>query len=192
MNDSERVAMSRVLDKAQKLKALAEGGEGGEKTKAKAILLTYLAKHGLTEADLAYYKNSHYHFTYEHNQGALLSMIICHVVCDAMLLSDEKKPNEYFLECTEQEAVKINRMFEFYLEAYRREEDFFLTAFLYKNDLTPNLSAQEVVNAKPKADDRFHVKSAPASVKSVEFNDFQQKKINGLMSWMPKYKMDDK
>jgi hypothetical protein len=48
----------KILDKAKKLKELAERGIGGEKENAKAMLEKYMIKHEISDAEIYSYKPS--------------------------------------------------------------------------------------------------------------------------------------
>ncbi len=188
----------KAFDLAKKLKALADGGVGGEKVNAAALLKKHLAKHGISEEELSASVKKYEFFKYEKNQQDLLMMIICHVVCNALILRDNKKfRNMLFLECKKEEAEKIRKIFAFYLECYRVEEKYFFQAFLHKQNLTPNIEgfAGDGQNhagvIKAEAEDKFNVKKAPAPVQQVAYSPQEEKKIRGLMSWMPRYEMTE-
>lgn len=55
MNTEERI---KILDKAKKLKALADRGVGGEKENAYRMLGLYMKKHNITENELKFHRNN--------------------------------------------------------------------------------------------------------------------------------------
>lgn len=55
MNTEERI---KILDKAKKLKALADRGVGGEKENAYRMLNAYMAKHNITENELKHHRHN--------------------------------------------------------------------------------------------------------------------------------------
>lgn len=184
----------KALDKAKKLKALADKGEGGERDNARELLMRHLDKHGLSLSDIDENEIKYEYFTYK-GAGDLLSMIICHIVANALILQDKKLKNTYFLECTRDEALRIREMYSFYLEAYKKEEQYFLTAFLSRNDLTPKFTNSDVkpaTVAKPNSDVVFHVKSEAKPIEQLTYSSQEDKKIRGLASWLPKYDMSHK
>lgn len=50
--EEERLERERVREKIEKLKLLAEKGDGGEATNARALVLSLLSEHGMTESEL--------------------------------------------------------------------------------------------------------------------------------------------
>ena len=186
---------SKVLKRAKQLKALAERGEGAEREKAFNLYKKHLETNGITEEDLGLNELQFHYFKYGSGQRDMLSMIMCHVVANALILTDSKKKSILFAKCTNEEATKIRQMFAFYIEAYRIEESYFLTAFLHRNQLTPNIVQEKgecgeqkaAVNVKNETDVNFEIKTEPAPVESVEYTPYEQRKIKGLMSWMPHY-----
>ena len=184
-----------VIKRAKQLKALMEKGEGGEKHNARALYEKHLKKHGITEEQLGLNMLQFHYFKYDKGQQPMLSMIMCHVVANALIMTDPKKKSILFMKCSNIEAAKVRVMFKFYIDAYRVEEEYFLTAFLHRNELTPKIVHQEgeqkkaVVNIKNETDESFEVKVAPAPAESIEYTPSEQRKIKGLMSWMKRYEM---
>jgi hypothetical protein len=192
----------KVLKRAKQLKALAEGGEGAEKAKAQALYEKHLEKNGITEADIGLSSVQYHYFRYDKKSRFMLEMIMCHVIANALILTDVKKKNVLFAICSNDEAARIRSMFEFYLDAYRVEEEYFFAAFLHKNELTPNIVKEKKAGAGAIPDDElvfvdaedgggkgFDVKKKPAPAEAVVYTEFQQRKIKGLMSWLPRYDM---
>ena len=207
--------MKKILDKAKKLKALADRGVGGEKVNARALLDAHLEKHGITEEELFGSIKEHHHFRYEKNQQELLEMIICNVVCNALIFRDAKHRNTLLVACSKDEAKRIRSMFAFYMGCFEIEKNYLLRAFIHKNNLEPNIKVEPYPMGNPddvvvvdahdefekqkhekkkdaqESETKFDVKTEPAPVQEVRYSPAEQKKIQGLMSWMQRYVMSE-
>jgi hypothetical protein len=132
--------MSKSIELAKKLLALAEKGVGGEKVNAKKKLQEYLDKHGLTLDDIDGDKKEDHYFTVKPDQEKLFIQIGTKVIgrdvkIYAVYRNNRKARNKMVITCTAAHAAEITIMLETYWNAYQKELDLFYKAFIHKNDL---------------------------------------------------------
>lgn len=138
-----RWKVSKIIELAKKLKALADRGVGGEKDNAEKILSNFLKKHNLAFDEIEEEKIDHYFFSIDPNYQKLLNQIVKNVdyslslygELDKETIKKHKMPGNYFTECTASQFVLISSMFDFYKKVYDDEVRVFFTAFCTANDL---------------------------------------------------------
>ena len=127
----------------QKLKALAERGEGGEKKNAAALLEKLMNKYGISEEDLKAERERDYFFPYhQETERRLLIQIIYAVTGKAASGTvgtyTNRKRKKMSVSCTVAEKLEIEAYYSFYGEAMRKELETFYHAFAMKNNLFPS------------------------------------------------------
>lgn len=135
--------MSKKIELAKKLKALAERGVGGEKTNAEKMLADFIAKHNISMDDIEQDKIDHYFFTVKPEHQTLLHQIVKKVNASLSLygplpkdvMKRVKAKGNVFTECTLAEYIEIESMFNLYGSLYDEELDVFYRAFCTANDL---------------------------------------------------------
>lgn len=136
--------MSKHIELAKKLKALAEKGVGGEKTNAEKMLNDLFKKHNLTLEELENEKVQDFYFSIkDENIWQLLYQIVKNVNFTIKCYGEIPKKNirelrlkgNYFIECTVLEYIEIEAKFDFYKKLYYAEMQVFLRAFIEANDL---------------------------------------------------------
>lgn len=123
------------IDKATKLKSLADKGYKGEKGAAQKILERYLEKHGIRMEDLESDHRSDKVFKYKNGERQLLVQIIGMVPGNPRVFGTHGRANRLVAKVTEQEAVEIRAMYDHYSRVYAEELDVFMIAFISKNEL---------------------------------------------------------
>lgn len=146
--------MSKHVELAKKLKALADKGIGGEKTNAQKMLSALLKKHKLTLKDIEEEKKSLHYFKITSDKAQLLHQIIGFVNHDlrfwgeipAATIKKLKMKGNFFTECTVAEFIQIEAMFEFYSRLYESELNVFFHAFVAANSLYPSIPNDQKKN----------------------------------------------
>lgn len=128
----------RIEQKLQKLLALAERGEGGEKSNAERMLKRLLDKHGLNISDLSDEQTDTYWLKYKGPfELRLLSQIIGAVRPGATKWKNRKKRQTLGVDTTKQQMLEIGLMFNAYKKALHEEIEILYIAFIHKNDIFP-------------------------------------------------------
>jgi hypothetical protein len=145
------VKMSKAIELAKKLKALADKGVGGEKQNAEQMLEKFLKKHNLTIEEIEGEKINKYFFQIDNKYQQLLNQIL-KITNRSLSLWAEIPKNKirqlrlagnYMTECTASQFVEIKAKFDFYSNLYEEELDVFYTAFLHANNLLVESTAQD-------------------------------------------------
>jgi len=140
----------QILEKAQRLKQLAERGVGGEKTNAKAAYSRYKKRYRLTDAELGEAEPTEHTFTCAAHQTVLFRQIVYHVTgSDA--LKTGKKPCTVVAICTNAQAEEISQKFAHYWHILEQEHHLLTVAFINANNLfnAKPVSAQGYTGAAP-------------------------------------------
>lgn len=130
--------MSRYLELAKKLKALAEQGVGGEKSNAEMQLKKLMAKHNISLEELETNTKSWCLFKIKrgHRSRDLLFQIVTHVLAESSVrFYRGKQQNQVEIECTPEQHIEIECKYAFYLSALLVDEKIFYRAFIQKNKL---------------------------------------------------------
>lgn len=138
--------MSKHIELAKKLKALADKGIGGEKINADKMLNDLLKKHNLTIEDIEGEKTADYFFKLKDEEVKLFMQIVARVNYNipkygeipAKKVKQLSLKGNYFITCTVAEYVEIQSMLGVYPRLYKEELNIFYTAFCKANDLLVN------------------------------------------------------
>lgn len=148
----------RLLDKLEKVRALAERGVGGEKESAERTLAALMERYGITEEDLEDSKTSTHWIRYKTKweekllyQLAYMYLGIGHAFgCVGTYTGRTRK--KVGIECTQAQFIEIEADFAFYSAAMEEEMGLFYQAFLQKNNLFPPPElAREMTEEEEKA-----------------------------------------
>lgn len=126
----------------QKIKALADRGEGGERENAAALLEKLMNKYGISEEELDRERTQDYFFPYKHEtERRLLNQIIYMVTakpgCGCVGTWSGRKRKKIATTCTAAQKLEIEAYYEFYRAAMEKELEVFYAAFMSKNNLYP-------------------------------------------------------
>lgn len=146
--------MTKQIELAKKLKALAERGVGGEKENAEAMLKSFMLKHGLRMEDIDGEKIDKYFFKIEKTLSRLFQQIVARVNKDIKVyanipvktIKQYKLKGNFFIECTVAEYVEIEAMYSFYKVLYAAELKVFYSAFVQANDLGVRTTTTKTTN----------------------------------------------
>lgn len=136
--------MSKELELAKKLKALADKGIGGEKINAEEMLQKLLKKHNISIEDLENDNIEEFffvipeklHFKILWQITKNLNMAIkCYGEFTKKLIKDYNLAGNYSIHCTNSEYIEIEAKYSFYLELFKSESEIFFSAFIQANDL---------------------------------------------------------
>ena len=127
--------MSKILDLAKKLKALADRGIGGEKVNAERMLHTLMSKHNISLEEIEGEARDYVSFTVKPEQGKLFAQVACMVVPNANLYGRKGAKNKVFAELTKCEYIELKATFDFFWKAWERETGLFYTAFIHRNHI---------------------------------------------------------
>ena len=133
----------KLLEKLEKVKALADRGERGEKLAAEATLAKLMKKYGISEAELEDAKISTHWIRYKTEwerkllfQLAYMYMGHGHAFGCVGKYTDRPR-KKVGIECTPAQYIEIEADFAFYSAALEEEMALFYRAFLNKNNLYP-------------------------------------------------------
>jgi len=133
--------MTKFIDLAKKLKALADKGVGGEKQNASEMLEALMRKHGINPEDLESEKRNEYFFDITEDQIPLFNQFVktTNVKLNLYVLKNKSEAKKMgggvLVECTASEYVEIESKAAIYFRLFKEEYAVFFRAFLTANDL---------------------------------------------------------
>ena len=168
-----------IIERLLKIKALAEQGDGGERSAAERLLNSLMEQYGISPEDIDSDVVG-YHLAYigdEKNDIRLFSQIAhrLHKGTGDVKIADVRKAPKYLREawerdglgpknsnfglyCTKVEFIEVMSTFEIYKEDLHRQEEAFFYAYLNKNNLLldpsgdqPDLTEEEIKKLKAAA-----------------------------------------
>jgi len=172
--------MSKHIELAKKLKALAEKGVGGEKINAEKMLNDLLKKHNISIEEINGEKLEDYYFKIiDKYSWTLLYQIVkkvnlsirCFGEIPKNKIREYKLKGNYLIECTASEYIEIEAKYDFYLKLYKSELNTFLSAFIEANDLgvdDPNREAKELTGEQIK--ELYRIQEIASKIKKGEFH----------------------
>lgn len=145
-NKYKIIIMSKHIELAKKLKALADKGIGGEKVTAEKMLQALLKKHHISIEEIEGEAKKDFYFKLEKGEDQLWHQIIATVNREIKCYGEfpKKDINKYMLEgnymitCTHSEYIEIEAKLNFYQRLYKQELDVFFSAFIDANNLYPS------------------------------------------------------
>jgi hypothetical protein len=153
-----------ILLKIKKVKALAEGGIGGEKEAAQRLLETLCAKYGVTPEELNEEQKKEYMFRVR-NSVLKLFLQVYTFMFDAteryendLHYYKKKGVNDHFIGCdfTPSEYIEFSQLWEWHRQNYlverKRMRELFEKAYIKKHSLYPNEIRDEYRASKKKKD----------------------------------------
>lgn len=150
--------MSNKIELLKKIKALADGGVGGEKTNAEKKLREMMNKLGLTEEDLEEEKIVTRIFetgNLKVNKN-LFGQIAASVIEDVKIYGSTVSKKIRLIDCTVAQQVEIEAKFAFYKTRYKHDLETFYLAFIQRNRLWPKYSKdQEQKEMTPKEEAKW-------------------------------------
>lgn len=135
--------MSKHIELAKKLKALADRGVGGEKINAEMMLNALMKKHNITIEDIEGEKLEDYYFSFDKSEHSLWLQIVkttnrnikCYGEFPEKVIKEFELKGNYMITCSASDFIEIEAKHDFYKSLYKEELDVFYTAFLSANKL---------------------------------------------------------
>lgn len=129
-----------ILQTARRIAELARRGEGGERINAEKLLGDFMAKHGITHADLESQERKDYRFDVEPNHEEFLLVAQCiHSTADVKVYSVTRRKDGVVVavgaELTAAEHAEVCMKVAVLLPLFREERKTFLSAFIMANEL---------------------------------------------------------
>lgn len=129
--------MSKILELAKKLHALAERGEKHERENAADKLQRLMDKYNISFDDLDSDKLQEFELLYPGIDRKFVIQIIANVCGKKVpLWSDGTKRKAFLIKCSHSDFLLIQAKIEFFYKVYQEELEIFYHAFLQKNGLT--------------------------------------------------------
>lgn len=129
--------MSKILELAKKLHALAERGENHERENAADKLQRLMDKYNISFDDIDSDKLQEFELLYPGIDKKFVVQIIANVCGKKVpLWSDGTKRKAFLIECSHTDFLLIQAKIEFFWKVYQEELEIFYHAFLQKNGLT--------------------------------------------------------
>ncbi|MFI3205615.1 MAG: hypothetical protein R3Y33_00060 [Clostridia bacterium] len=149
----------KTIERLLKLQKLSEQGIGGERENAKQIFEKLLEKHNLKIEDLNKNKLKNFQFKLKSKDDkklfAQIAFMVVNSTCKIFFsknnLTGRRLPTNLFVECTSEQALEIEMLYDFYSDLYQSELKLFYIAFLNKHNLFSNDNVTE--NKKSKFDE---------------------------------------
>lgn len=135
--------MSKHIELAKKLKALADRGIGGEKQNAETMLNQLMKKHNITIEEIEGEKIEMHFFKIDSKHHSLWFQIVkrtndtirCYGEFPKSKIKQFNLGGNYAIDSTTSEYIEIEAKYDFYRRLYESELDIFFSAFLDANDL---------------------------------------------------------
>lgn len=134
-------SQARIKAHLQKLLNLARTGVGGEKDNAASILGKLLKKHNLTLDDLdpEGAPVTLFEFSYKNELEHKLLMQVVFNILNVSVVSGKSHPHrngrKVLIEMTRAQKLEVDLAYGLYRDAFRKEQERLLKAFVHKNNL---------------------------------------------------------
>lgn len=146
--------MSKYIELAKKLKALADRGIGGEKINAEKMLNALMKKHGISMQEIEGDEIEFNEIIVSKEKQKLFHQIGYSIFGKKYHNLDiRRNGNKKYVKCTKAQAVEYEAKLNFYWKLYKEELDIFYHAFVQRNNIfSPDSDGQEL---KPEDRDRM-------------------------------------
>ncbi len=143
--------MDSILNKAKKIKALADKGFGGERLNAERMLKEFMNRHGISESDICEdTKQDHYFKVPREQDRRLFRQVAYKIIGEGIKFYSSSNRKEYIiLTCTSSQAFDIEMQFDFYKREFKADLDLFFSAFVQKNKLFAETSETDMSKVTP-------------------------------------------
>jgi len=148
--------MSKLIELAKKIKALAEQGVDGEKETAQRKLEKFLKDHNLTLDELEEDVINPYCFYITEKQFKLFIQVVANVINRSKVSYSKPKKNTIKLHCTLAEYIEIELKFRHYWKDYNDQLNVFFSAFIHANDIYPESSSSDREKITKEELERLH------------------------------------
>ena len=122
----------------QKLKTLADRGVNGEKENAENLLSKLMKKYNISEDELEQeYTKDVFVTLRNYAERKICCQILYAYFNGANLYKRHGDRTKYFTELTPVQEIEFKYMLSVYIDAFYKEQDIFIRAFIYKNGIFP-------------------------------------------------------
>lgn len=171
----------------QKIKALADRGEGGERENAATLLEKLMNKYGISEEELDRERAQDYFFPYsQETERRLLIQIVYMVTGEGGFGCvgswSGRKRKKIGATCTAAQKLEIEAYYAFYRVAMEKELEVFYSAFALKNNLYPPdslVKPRHIDDLTPEEIEK--VEKAGMMAAGMERNDFRKQLTAGTL-----------
>jgi hypothetical protein len=135
--------MSKYIELAKKLKALADQGVGGEKTNAEEQLKKLLRKHRISLSELEVNFSEWRKFKLK--RGFKSNDLFFQVAASVFNTSNftyRGHGGSISLNCTPEQMIEIECKYNFYYTAFKTDASLFYRAFVQRNHIVPSNSTK--------------------------------------------------
>lgn len=169
--------MSKHIELAKKLKALADRGVGGEKLNAKKMLNALMKKHHITIEDIEGEKQKEYFLKLDSTQIKLFNQIAKKINRNIKIhgeftkkhIRQYKLKGNFMIICTPCEFIEIEGKYDFYSKLYTSELSIFFTSFLKANDLLLSPTDDNYVPTEEELEKWKRIEEMANKIKSDKF-----------------------
>ncbi len=137
--------MSKYIELAKKIKALAEQGVEGEKQNAEKLLKSLMKKHNISIEDLEDEIVERFYFQIPPSKHELEYRVLHQLTgmfkiklygrFPPKVMKEYRLKGNYMIECSKVVYLEINAKYEFYIARMEKRIDEFFYAFCIKNNL---------------------------------------------------------
>lgn len=167
--------LEKVMSMARKLKALAERGEGGEKTSAESKYKDYLKQHNLTDSDINPEMNKRVIEALDGDyKDVLLNVILS--VNPYTKHSDNTTNIECYLD--NEDYTEVLKKYEYFSKLLRIEKELLITSFIKKHSpaFEPDEKSKKKWRERRVENQAFTTKNEEAKIIEKEYNRMQADK----------------
>jgi hypothetical protein len=133
---------AKLIEKAKKLKALADRGIAGEKKSAENFYRDFIAKHNIKEEDI----DPKHHIRSFRLKGQDYSVLLSHIILSVnpFIIIDKKK-GQYEVVLDDEDYIEVTERVNFFYDAFKREKELFFIAFMdkFSSNFVPDEQAVE-------------------------------------------------
>lgn len=127
--------MKRIIDKLNKIEALARSGIGGEKEVAQRMLDALCRKHNIILEQIIKPEKEYFKFVVKNKiDEMLLRQIVVHV-CQATQINNMKDGNKRYYELTKLQTIDIEDAFKHYRKEWENQLKESMIAFIHANHI---------------------------------------------------------
>lgn len=131
--------MSKIIELAKKIKALADRGIGGEKINAETMLKKLMEKHNISLDQIEIPDRHPEEFKCKPiHKNIFLQVVWMLRGSEVQIYGYKGKRNSFIIDCTHAEHIELDATFDFYSKAFDADFEIFEHAFIQKNRLLPH------------------------------------------------------
>jgi len=133
----------------QQIKRLTTSSNVGERENASKMLEKLCKKYNISLDDLDDEKEERYSFKYKGKYEKRIVLQCIFMVKNCNTISGYSERGKYNTKCTKAQYIEILAVSEFYKRVWQKEINEFLTAFIWRNDITSHCEDETKEAPKP-------------------------------------------